>query len=864
MTAYIKRAACAGAISTSVPKFDQSRPHALRKLVERRDSPRVLAAPAGYGKSALAAQYASTMFSFRKTYWFSCTSPCFLRDLDGGDFLKFINDYTTGTALCVFDDLVNLNAQRVQLFKGLISKLQEQGTEVLITVCPEARNDFLRDENTLVLDARDLLIGEAEISMYRGAFSVPNPGARSFNERVPCIYLGNNPHLLFSSLKTHGLSKEKLLLFFLLHVLGKGAFSDLQKFADFDIKGDITALSFDYPHLGINLEDKTFACLAVDFSILKKELSFCIPSILDASSLATQKDFLLEIATHFLMIDATKAIEFVKAFCSINLRNEWILENASMLIDLHVQGRALTCLAVSAQQLGETRNKVYALCAALEFNLGHYTGFLNYFRLICNSHSSTLTEVLLAKIYYVRVADPPDKFEAISSLLETYSRVAKNSADAEGAAGFSVDELKFLSDYLFVASENLANAVIFLLNEISNVERGSSHANSALFLSCKWLIEDIRANCDLNCGYEKVLTSAFAAHAFDEKSHDALKAFTMFLVEELKALKDCAPRDFYLMQALMELYSFCVDFQANELGRIIDKCSAEILKANSAHLADKSDYEKASSRANISTRVQMTSGTKVVSKNDLLEFSFFGTPTCRVGDKYLDSDLLHRKNCLLILFFVFYNKGIEISRDELFEQIWGESQLSDATKKRSFYTATGKIKRELNNAGIDVFKKGSSGYYINPIYCKSDLEAFNSLCLDLTFNLANTPSWQDFYVSDISRFSKPLIPQIRDCRELNDIRGDFAARLTNALIAAANSMFSRGDFSACLWFANEAKHMNRGREDIYMLIMKAQNALSQRNDAVSTYFECRDFMVEEFGLVPTQKIRDLYDEIISS
>lgn len=868
MSSFIKRASCMGAVPQSVPNFTQTRPFTLRKLVELREEVRLLAAPTGYGKSAVAALYANTMFGFKKTYWFSCTSPCFLRDLDESSFLPCIKKYVDAPSLVVFDDLVHLNEKRQAIFNDLISELILQGVEVLITMAPEARNSFDDLAGIKVLEADDFLISDAEVAMYRSCFVVKDPLASQPHKRVPCIFLEVAEGELFNGMQTHGDTKEKLLLEFLMFIVRSGTFAELASFTNFDAIPVLEELSQTHPHFGIDVALGTFDCVQVSYEEIKKNMSFAFSSITRVS----QFDDINSLVKSVALLMANKgmydeASEFVNLMLQIRGSSEWYLRNASEFVNGNAGHLVLNSLSINSQQLKEARHDVCSLCALLEFNYANYPDFLNCYRVIVNSHLSAPIQRLFAQILFARVADAEDRLDACSSLLETYNEIEKQGAASEGV-GFldlSLEDLKFLSNFLFVLSEGKVKALVFLLDTISG-ELGENLSVAAVNMARRWMIEEVRAGAELNESAQVVIYRSLDGIAAKQSAYELFIGMLRDIFGDVESALFDEVADFYLEQCGMEAYRFVHDFNLSVEDFALPEVCEHLLKQNAIYLEDKNlalgSFRGGNARKNAHTRAIMRETADTIGSNAVVEFSFFGTPTCKIEGRFVDSDLLHRKNCLLILFFVFYNKGIEISRSELFDKIWGKERDGESSKMRSFYNATARIKRELNLNGREIFKKSSTGYYIDPFICKCDLDDFSKLCTNLTFNLLSTPSWQGYFANEIAKFAKPLMPQIKQCEVLNEIRTDYATRLTDALVSATDAMYKHQDYHASLWFANEAKHLNRGREDIYMAIMRAQNALSQRTEAVSTYVECKNYMIEEMGLAPTKGLQELYDSII--
>ncbi|MDR0350272.1 MAG: bacterial transcriptional activator domain-containing protein, partial [Coriobacteriales bacterium] len=52
------------------------------------------------------------------------------------------------------------------------------------------------------------------------------------------------------------------------------------------------------------------------------------------------------------------------------------------------------------------------------------------------------------------------------------------------------------------------------------------------------------------------------------------------------------------------------------------------------------------------------------------------------------------------------------------------------------------------------------------------------------------------------------------------------------------------------------------REDVYRVLMAVQDKAGQRTSALKTYFDCKRFLSEELGILPSQKTTALYQELI--
>ena len=80
MSSFLKAALCSGQRPDGLlPVRHVPRPDLIARLLRSRSVARFLVAPDGFGKTAVAAEYAETVFGFKRVFWINARSPCFLQ-----------------------------------------------------------------------------------------------------------------------------------------------------------------------------------------------------------------------------------------------------------------------------------------------------------------------------------------------------------------------------------------------------------------------------------------------------------------------------------------------------------------------------------------------------------------------------------------------------------------------------------------------------------------------------------------------------------------------------------------------------------------------------------------------------------------
>ena len=146
----------------------------LTQMMSSRNSVRFLCAPALFGKSVLALQYAKIVFAAQSTIWVDAHDPRFLRDLDSGAMLQSLFSVVEDGPACelvIFDDVPHLSIERQDLFGRLLVSLRSLGYETVITTrCSSlfeesCKADLGSTELTFTtISAQDLMLSAKELA----------------------------------------------------------------------------------------------------------------------------------------------------------------------------------------------------------------------------------------------------------------------------------------------------------------------------------------------------------------------------------------------------------------------------------------------------------------------------------------------------------------------------------------------------------------------------------------------------------------------------------------------------------------------------------------------------------------------------
>lgn len=245
-----------------------------------------------------------------------------------------------------------------------------------------------------------------------------------------------------------------------------------------------------------------------------------------------------------------------------------------------------------------------------------------------------------------------------------------------------------------------------------------------------------------------------------------------------------------------------------------------------------------------------------------LTVNLFGRLEVKVGDAVVDSGHLSRQKVRSLLALLVLNRGRDVSRDRLAEQLWPES--SPSCRRKNFYATWSQLRSALSTPEGDCpyLVRHQNGVCIEARLLASDVLELEEVCRALLFNRPGRGGWGHLFARVEDSFADELLPGDGGCDVIDGLRVDCKNRLVDALVAASGKLLDSGDPREGLWFARAALSRDDSREDVYVALMRAQIASLQRTAALQTYFACRRYLADDLGIDPSAETMRLYRSII--
>jgi DNA-binding SARP family transcriptional activator len=217
--------------------------------------------------------------------------------------------------------------------------------------------------------------------------------------------------------------------------------------------------------------------------------------------------------------------------------------------------------------------------------------------------------------------------------------------------------------------------------------------------------------------------------------------------------------------------------------------------------------------------------------------------------------------------------GSELAREAIMDRLWPEL---DAERARNIYNVTW---CQMRKKIIDVLPSKSSGEadYIYNSFQNSggrcilnkegvyvDVHEFDHLATQLngfmysgdkTACLSTIKKMAEIYRGD-------LLPGDCYCDWLDVERQHYRRVFLDAMLAAAHISLEIEEPESALFYLHRASLLQSESEELHYLSMKAYAATGRREDAISAYLSCKHYLSNEFGLDPSQRTNDLYQELL--
>ncbi|MCL2136420.1 MAG: bacterial transcriptional activator domain-containing protein [Coriobacteriia bacterium] len=246
----------------------------------------------------------------------------------------------------------------------------------------------------------------------------------------------------------------------------------------------------------------------------------------------------------------------------------------------------------------------------------------------------------------------------------------------------------------------------------------------------------------------------------------------------------------------------------------------------------------------------------------LLRAKLFGGLEIELDGKVLPRSTIHKGLARTLFCFLILNQGKGLYRETVIEWLW---PMRDEKKALTgFYNLWSRLCNSLPSykGNCLYFSNDEQLLRINPRFVESDIADFDRLSRTVIFSqgsleerFAAIDRLEQLYSNDVLAGSVGH-PRISAAQER------YRGILVDVLLSASSLHLDEGNKTMALWYAKRALDTDPKREDTYRALMHTQEACGQRTEAMNTYHECRKFLDDELGILPSQQTTALYQNLI--
>lgn len=892
MADFIASCACNGRRPRHLATYHwHSRPHLVSKLMRERGVVRFAVAPVGYGKTSLLAEYAEVVFSFEHVFWVDCARPCFLRDLDAGSLAEQFAQRDPRIALVAFDDLPSLDDARADAFSAAMDRLLERGCEVIVSATPAADAFGRRQPDRMTLGARDLLVADAELKDAPCAAAQGRCRASAADRVAALCWGGPDARTRFvEGAAAEDVPVAALASMFEMFAIPAGQIAFKDSGASSALEGGLGAFARAYPHFGIEGESGRYEAPEIDVASIARAFRPKLASVARARGMACADELAIEIADRLVAARrAGRACEVVGALGSRCAQEAWLARRSAQLVDLccllpatDLYSRIDIGRSGDAARLRADQAMRYAL-------LGDRPKARSLALSAVRCPTATLETLAASAIVAALGADGSavrDELRPIRRALDERGGSERLERAALRGCGEPCDDRIRAAALVALAFADGPSALESAWQRICSADPPPAVLAAGAFVGLRLV-----SRCAPSDAPDAHGGSARGGAREVSGCADAFRRALMGYLEQVRC--DCAHGDALVFSAVCALGEGegqrdergpCAGVRADagfEDAPLAPDVLAAAARTERLVAADRIAYARRLGRpgrhdavvharsdgaAGAPGRDAAESGSAPASPLGdgvpPLRVRLFGGLEVFVGDLPANPKYLRRQKTKALLAILALNAGKEVPRPRLSRDLWPESDPD--TARKNLYTIWSQLRHALMlpDGSCPYLEKLQHGYRLSDRGLACDVSRVDDLCRALLLGKADGIGWDRTLEELESLYVGELMPCETESRIIVKRRAECHEKVIDALVAASGRLIEEGDLRSALWFARDAFDWERGREDVYATLMRAQIASGQRVSAVSTYFQCRRFLAEELGLDPSGDTVDLYRSVI--
>jgi len=244
-----------------------------------------------------------------------------------------------------------------------------------------------------------------------------------------------------------------------------------------------------------------------------------------------------------------------------------------------------------------------------------------------------------------------------------------------------------------------------------------------------------------------------------------------------------------------------------------------------------------------------------------------GSFSVQMGDKKIDDNSSRTRKVWLLLAYLLYHKGRSIPQKELIDLLWEDGEEKD-NPQSALRTTFHRVRTSLNKldetAGHDLILHQGGGYFINPeIEVELDIHHFNEL-VKAGEEAESDEVRLENYLKAIALYDDDFLVKLSSeswARSVALHYHEIYIKIVKDTLSLLEKVQRREDaVNICI----RALRIEPYSEDVYLHLMVNYLAMGERRNVIETYEKMSKIFLSDFGVLPSEEIRNIYYEAIKS
>ena len=244
-----------------------------------------------------------------------------------------------------------------------------------------------------------------------------------------------------------------------------------------------------------------------------------------------------------------------------------------------------------------------------------------------------------------------------------------------------------------------------------------------------------------------------------------------------------------------------------------------------------------------------------------------GSFSVQMGDKKIDDNSSRTRKVWLLLAYLLYHKGRSIPQKELIDLLWEDGEEKD-NPQSALRTTFHRVRTSLNKldetAGHDLILHQGGGYFINPeMEVELDIYHFNEL-VKAGEEAESDEVRLENYLKAIALYDDDFLVKLSSESWARSValhyHEIYIKIVKDALILLEKVQRREDAVNICI----RALRIEPYSEDVYLHLMVNYLAMGERRNVIETYEKMSKIFLSDFGVLPSEEIRNIYYEAIKS